>query len=170
MAHGRSRLQLSLCRGENPLPSPITLPQCSCDCVNCVALDRWTHAQSRSTMTRASSMAASAPVPTRSVSRRQSQLTIKDSDTASRVSSRGSRGQRSRRTSIYSRPSFNASTDALVNRRRSLTLNRMTGTSRPAGIKRWEGNTRTTTSWDCLRRVSRSVGPADIVNCLAKLI
>ncbi|MCJ1477516.1 hypothetical protein MMC13_006188 [Lambiella insularis] len=57
--------------------------------------------------------------------------------------------QRSSRTSIFSRPSFNASTESL---KRKSTLNGVTGSSRPTDIKRWDGSRRITTSWDSIRR------------------
>ena len=85
-----------------------------------------------------------------------------------RVSTMGSRGRsasRGRRDSVSD----------LINRRRSISLDRASsifGTDtaiaasgreagRPTRVRRWDGNDRTTSSWDSIRKVSRRSPPAD---------
>ncbi|MCJ1243104.1 hypothetical protein MMC30_000301 [Trapelia coarctata] len=85
-------------------------------------------------------------------SRRQSRLIIQDLPAQrQRQSSIGSIVQRSRRGSVSSRRSYSASAEDLTLRRRSF-INGNTIASRPTDIKRWDGNRRTASNWDCLRR------------------
>lgn len=85
-------------------------------------------------------------------SKRQSRLVIQDLQSP-RMPSLGNIVQRSRRGSVASRRSYSASAEDLTLRRRSF-LNSNTIAPKATDIKRWDGNRRTTSNWDCLRRVS----------------
>ena len=85
-------------------------------------------------------------------SKRQSRLVIQDLQSP-RMPSLGNIAQRSRRGSVASRRSYSASAEDLTLRRRSF-LNSNTIAPKATDIKRWDGNRRTTSNWDCLRRVS----------------
>ncbi|MCJ1350382.1 MAG: hypothetical protein MMC33_000363 [Icmadophila ericetorum] len=103
----------------------------------------------------------SAPRMGRPTSRRNSLRRISRSlvsTPGSRNSSRGRSGSigslRGSKVDVYSRNSFNQSADNLTNTRRwSGVVGLPPGkTAQTSEVKRWDGNRRTTTAWDCLRR------------------
>ena len=71
----------------------------------------------------------------------------------SRGSSRGRHAFNGSKTDLFSKGSSKATIN-LADANGATT--RMLGSSfRPHGVRRWDGNKRTTTDWDCLRRVSQ---------------
>lgn len=119
-----------------------------------------------SPQTRERKMMATPPTPrvARSQSRRNSLKRVSRSlvsGPGSRDTSRGRSGSivsslRGSKLDVYSRNSFNQSADNLINiRRLSGVVGLPAGkTAQTSEVKRWDGNRRTTTAWDCLRRVS----------------
>ena len=109
-------------------------------------------------------MALPPAIPRRNDSRRRSRSLTRDFD--SRVSSTNSLRQRVASTDIHSQPHFAASAERFQE-----TANRksmMGGAFKVADIKRWDGNRRTTTNWNSLKRVSvveeHFNGPCSITN------